>query len=47
MEPVAGEAGAPLGLIIAIPVFLCINVGLAVIGARWMNRLSHDTSEGR
>ena len=36
---------APLGLIIAIPIFLCLNIILAVIGARWMNRLSHDTSE--
>jgi Na+/proline symporter len=35
----------PFGLIICIPIFLSINVLLAVIGARWMNRLSHDSSE--
>ena len=37
--------GAPLGLIVAVPIFLCINIAMAVIGARWMNRLSHDSSE--
>ncbi len=36
---------APIGLIIAIPIFLGINALLAVVGARWMNRLSHDSSE--
>jgi len=35
----------PLGLIVAVPIFLCINIAMAVIGARWMNRLSHDSSE--
>ena len=37
--------GAPLGLIIAFPIFLAINIVLAIIGARWMNRLTHDSSE--
>jgi hypothetical protein len=35
----------PLGLIVAVPIFLCINIAMAVIGARWMNRLSHNSSE--
>ena len=39
------SASAPIGLIIAIPIFLGINALLAVVGARWMNRLSHDSSE--
>ena len=38
-------AEAPVGLIVAVPIFLCINIAMAVIGARWMSRLSHDSSE--
>ncbi len=40
-----GGGSIPVGLIIAIPVFLAVNALLAVVGARWMNRLSHDSSE--
>ena len=34
-----------LGLFIAIPVALAINAILAYVGGRWMNKLSHKTSE--
>jgi len=39
------EEEVQLGLIIAIPLFLCVNAGLAYIGGRWMNKLSHESSE--
>lgn len=39
------DSSIPVGLIIAIPLFLAVNALLAVVGARWMNRLSHDSSE--
>ena len=39
------EEEVQLGLIIAIPLFLCVNAGLAYIGGRRMNKLSHESSE--
>ena len=39
------EEQVQVGLMIAIPVFLAVNAGLAYIGGRWMNKLSHKSSE--
>ena len=39
------EEQVRVGLMIAIPVFLAVNAGLAYIGGRWMNKLSHKSSE--
>lgn len=44
-ESALDGGSTPVGLIIAIPLFLAVNALLAVVGARWMNRLSHDSSE--
>lgn len=45
VEVEQSEEEVQLGLIIAIPLFLCVNAGLAYIGGRWMNKLSHESSE--
>ena len=34
-----------LGLVIAIPIFFCLNAVLAYIGGRWQKKLAHKTSE--
>ena len=39
------EEQVQVGLMIAIPIFLAVNAGLAYIGGRWMNKLSHKSSE--
>jgi hypothetical protein len=39
------EAQVYLGLFIAIPVAIAINIILAIVGGRWMNKLSHKSGE--